>query len=292
MENNDLKQEEAWVAVTVRAASRYLESLSRSLVEMGSNGIWQQENQFTVYFPDALWNQRLYEQLLILLRRTIEPFRSSDLEIKRVQPENWNESWKQNFKPLRMGTHLLILPDWETPPQDEATVAITIAPKMAFGTGHHETTRLLLEMMEQELRPEWTVLDAGTGSGILAIYAANRGCKHVTAFDMDKWAIENGRENSRLNQCEDCINFIHGELNLVEPIPFDLIVANINRNVLIGLAPKWHIYSRPGGLLMLSGILGEDVSLITKTYNDEGWRLSRQTDLNEWSALLLHYERN
>jgi ribosomal protein L11 methyltransferase len=221
----------------------------------------------------------------------VPDFRQSMMDVFTIPHENWNEAWKDHFKPFRIDDHLVIYPDWETAQTDDHTIAITIAPKMAFGTGHHETTRLILKFLADFLTPDMRVLDVGTGSGILAIYAAKRGCRQITAFDNDAVAMENAAENVRLNHCADSIRLQTGTLrNITSPGDgYDLITANINRNILMQLATDWKTYARQGTWLILSGILKDDVRLVMDHYAAHGWQLTEQRSENEWAALTFQF---
>jgi len=157
---------------------------------------------------------------------------------------------------------------------------------MAFGTGHHETTQLILDLMEDLIVPEMAVLDAGTGSAILAIYAALKGA-NVIAFDNDPDAIENGEENCGLNSVSSNINLFCTDLSGIKTEIYDLIIANINRNVLLDLATPFLDYSASGKLLLLSGLLESDRETILKKYNHAGWELQKGKQKGEWVALLM-----
>ena len=164
---------------------------------------------------------------------------------------------------------------------------MTIIPKMAFGTGHHETTRLILAQLEQTVERGMSVLDAGTGTAILAIYTALKGAKNILAFDTDPVAVENARENVLLNKVDDKIDLKCCTLQEIDPVPFDLIVANINRDVLLELAYAFVDYARTGTFLILSGLLVTDRDIVLKKYKEAGWQEQGSQQQGEWLSLKL-----
>jgi ribosomal protein L11 methyltransferase len=163
---------------------------------------------------------------------------------------------------------------------------IVINPKMSFGTGHHETTFLMTQaLFEIDLQGK-SVLDAGTGTGILALVATKLGAQEVKGFDIDPWSIENSIENAGLNQCEDII-FVEGTIINESLKKYDVLLANINRNILLA---EMHEYSErivDGGLLLLSGFYAEDVPLILKSATENGLAFITQTEKNHWTCIKL-----
>lgn len=203
--------------------------------------------------------------LLKWFKEVIPDFDESRLVIETRQQENWLEKWKQGFKPFKVGKRIVVLPDWEDYRPAAAEIFLKIAPKMAFGTGHHETTQLCLQAMERYYQPDMRLLDAGTGSGILSIFAAKLGGRQILGIDNDPQAIENARENAELNDVSDKVQF---EVRDVQQLPsgnFDFIVANINRNILLKIAGGLVRALARNGLLVLSGILKTDQEMVEKT---------------------------
>lgn len=211
-----------------------------------------------------------------------------------VKAEDWSSSWKVHFKPLRVGKRILIVPTWEDAEQLPGDLVIRIDPGMAFGTGGHETTRLCLELLEtaMENSPLLSVpslLDLGTGSGILAMAASLLGAGRILALDIDPDAIVVARENLALNQLTDQIECGVIPLESLEE-NFDIILANILAEELVRLAP--HLISRlqPGGTLILSGILAEKEQLVRLGFASESLKYVQTSCDGEWVAMLYRKE--
>lgn len=211
-----------------------------------------------------------------------------------VNAEDWSNSWKVHFKPLRVGKHLLIVPTWEEAEQRPGDLVIRIDPGMAFGTGGHETTRLCLESLESvmENSPLLAVpslLDLGTGSGILAMAACLLGAGRILALDIDPDAVVVARENIQLNQLSDQIECGTAPLESLEE-RFDIILANILAEELVRLAPYLTDRLQPGGSLILSGILAEKEQLVYQGFASEPLKYIQTSRDGEWVAMLYRNE--
>ena len=197
---------------------------------------------------------------------------------------NWNEEWEKNYQPIYIGNQCVVRASFhqlaETFPYE-----IVINPKMSFGTGHHETTALMLEMQLGVDHAGKRVLDAGCGTGILAIMACKRGAAHVDAYDIDAWAVENARENCQLNGCPD-IGIQQGTIEEVGlQGPYGVILANINRNVLLREIPRYAGHLSPGGLLLLSGFYEQDVAELNKVAAESSLSQTAGHIKQNWAAL-------
>jgi ribosomal protein L11 methyltransferase len=203
-----------------------------------------------------------------------------------IQPQNWNQTWEQSIKPQAIGK-FYVRPTWGAKFEDEDHVELIIDPKMAFGTGYHATTRLILEWLPEIIKHEETVLDAGTGTGILAIAALKLGATSAFGFDIDEWSEDNAQENMMLNHVE---NF-DVKLGSIETIPkeveYDVVLANINRNALLNLVPELNKHLKPGGKMLLSGLLSEDESKMLEVTNQELLIHVSTRHQEEWIAMLL-----
>lgn len=210
--------------------------------------------------------------------------------LSAVNAEDWSSSWKVHFKPLRVGKHLLIVPTWEEAVELPGDLVIRIDPGMAFGTGGHETTRLCLELLESvmEQSPLLTIpslLDLGTGSGILAIAANLLGAGRILALDIDPEAVSVARDNLALNGMSERIECGTVPLeSLTEN--FHIILANILAEELVRLAPYLADRLHPGGALILSGILAEKESLVQQGFSFQPLKYIRTVSDGEWVALL------
>ncbi len=207
-----------------------------------------------------------------------------------VNTEDWSSSWKVHFKPLRVGKRLLIVPTWEEMTQLPGDLVIRIDPGMAFGTGGHETTRLCLELLESvmESGPLLTVpslLDLGTGSGILAMAASLLGAGRILALDIDPDAIEVARENLEINDLSDYIECGTTPLESLDE-RFDIILANILAEELVRLSSYLAERLQPGGALILSGILAEKESLVRQGFSSQPLKYIQTACAGEWVAML------
>lgn len=280
-----------WIEISVHLDPAYLERVSSHLFALGCQGIHERADDFVLYFAAADWNN---DKLLLLqdyLQRQVAGFDSAQLVVGKIDDQNWNENWKDSFKTFHLNEKIVIAPAWDNYQAVGDEIVLRINPQMAFGTGHHETTQLALLLLQDYLKKGMTVLDAGTGSAILAIYAALAGAKSIVAFDNDPVAIENAVENCRLNQVLSKINLFTGTLQDVRGQAFDCITANINKNILLDLAAGFKGLINATGILILSGLLLTDVDEIVKVYETQGWRLLEQRQRNEWAALVFDVNR-
>lgn len=213
--------------------------------------------------------------------------------VKTIQTEEWSSNWKSHFKPLRIGKRLIILPSWEEVAPSPEQLLLRIDPGMAFGTGGHETTRLCLELLEKsinliEAEPP-SLLDLGTGSGILAMAAALLGAGRILALDIDPEAVEVALENLALNRLEDRIECGTTPLESVTEC-FDIIMANILAEELVRLAPPLAARLNPGGILILSGILAEKEELVFNGFAQVSLQFVETRRAGDWVAML--YKRS
>ncbi|BCS55357.1 50S ribosomal protein L11 methyltransferase [Geobacter sp. SVR] len=207
-----------------------------------------------------------------------------------VRSEDWSTSWKANFKPLRVGRRLLVVPTWEDIHPRPDDIVLRLDPGMAFGTGGHETTKLCLEILEETMDTMPTllspsVLDLGTGSGILAMAAVKLGAGRVCAVDIDPLAIDVARENLTLNQLSDQVECSTTPLEALDGA-FDVILANILAEELVRLAPHLTEHLAPGGRLVLSGILAEKEMLVRSGFAQQPVEYSETRRQGEWVALV------
>ena len=209
--------------------------------------------------------------------------------IKAVRSEDWSSSWKIHFKPLRVGSRLLIVPTWEKVVPLPDDLILRIDPGMAFGTGGHETTRLCLELLENLMNSigatQPSLLDLGTGSGILAMAASLLGAGRILALDIDADAIEVARENLALNGLAEKVVCDTTTLESISE-SFDIILANILAEELVRLAPVLATHLNPGGALILSGILAEKEGLVRKGFAMHPLQFLETSFAGEWAAML------
>jgi ribosomal protein L11 methyltransferase len=210
------------------------------------------------------------------------------ISLSEVPDEDWSRKWKEHFKSLPVGGRFLVSPTWEAEPRDPERLIIRIDPGRAFGTGHHETTRLCLEWLEGcGLLPSSlpvSLLDVGTGSGILAIGAAMLGFGQITAVDNDPEAIETATENVELNGLSGKIRLLCATAEEIEG-QFDAVVSNIESGPLIRMAEAMASRVRDGGCLALSGILDEQADEVCTEYEKRGFAPAGRKAAGEWVLL-------
>lgn len=199
-----------------------------------------------------------------------------------ITPQNWNALWESNFEPVIVENFVGVRAFFHAPIPD-VQHEIIITPKMSFGTGHHATTYLMIQQMQQIDFKGKTVFDFGTGTGILAILAAKLGAQQITANDIDEWSIQNARENFEANNVTD-IRLVHSDSGMMAE-HFDIILANINRNVLLENISHLSNQLNNNGLLILSGILREDIAIIEQCCKNNHLSLSGQAEKSNWMCL-------
>ena len=210
------------------------------------------------------------------------------IAVEVLEDRDWSESWKVHFKPFAIVPGLVIAPTWEEYEARGDEQVIVMDPGMAFGTGHHETTRLCLELMSEAetVSAGGTMLDVGTGTGILAMAAVLFGARHAVGIDNDPEAVRAARDNCRLNDLEERIEISGRGLKTVETI-FDLVTANIVHDVLLDLSADLARVTGEGGSLVLSGLLeGAQCDAITRSFEEKGFHLVDTRTAGQWCALL------
>lgn len=204
---------------------------------------------------------------------------------EQIPDQNWNALWESNFEPIQVGGFCGIRADFH-PPLQEVEYEIIINPKMAFGTGHHATTHMMLQMMEHENFQDKQVLDYGCGTGILAIMAALLGARTIDAVDIEEASYENTLENMRINQVDN-IQVFHGTLAQISGTDYDSILANINRNVILESLPALYDKLVSNGNLFVSGFLAKDEKLLRTEAQKHGFIIDRQLSKTDWICLKL-----
>ena len=209
-------------------------------------------------------------------------------EIEGMEEENWADSWKKYFKPIKLG-RVTIVPAWESYDAEDGEVIIKIDPGMAFGTGTHETTRLVMNIMQDAVKGGERVLDVGCGSGILAITAAKLGARSCNAYDIDPVAVKVARENAEIAGCDNITVGTSDLLAGVERISggYDLCVANIVADIIIRMLPDVHTYLNPSAPIILSGIVAERENDIKNAAAGHGYGVVRVERENDWVAMMI-----
>ncbi len=256
------------------------------LSNVGAEGFVEETNELSCYFADRKWNPSFrtdVNEFLNSLKKQgkVETFTT---EVTEIRNQDWNRQWEDTIVPVEVTDNVAIKPSWKEY-DGPARIVIEIDPKMSFGTGHHETTRMMIRLLEKFMKGGEKVLDIGTGTGVLAIAAVKLGAERCCAIDNDEWSIENARENIKKNRVENKIELLKGELTSMSGSAFDLVVANLNRNTLLYIRNEIFEKCSKGGFLLLSGVLTLDEGDIVSHYVERGFTAVETMHEAEWSAL-------
>lgn len=262
----------------------FADILVAELAELGFESFTETDTGLNAYIPETDYEADAVAALLARYQaQTAIAYAVHSLEKK-----NWNAEWEQNYQPIEVISGVVSVRVRASfhAPDPAFTYDLLINPKMSFGTGHHETTHM---MMQQQLglgHQNLAVLDVGSGTGILAILAIKLGARESLAFDIEEWAVENARENAALNHCPQ-VRVQGGTIADVPPHErFGLVLANINRNVLLAEIPAYTTYLEPGGHLLVSGFYEHDAPDIIDKATENGLTISTQLTRNEWASVL------
>jgi len=250
-------------------------------------GITEADNHLLVYsLVERGVIENNFENILQAAKREnlIEYFLVTSSVVENI---NWNEEWEKKIQTIKVTDKVIIKPSFRNYEPKDGQIVITIDPKMSFGTGEHETTRLMIESVEKYITKNSHVLDVGSGTAILSILAAKLGAAKVFAIDNDELCLENGLENILVNNVQSKVNVVNCELHDLNEFNFDFILANINKHILIDIAPEISKRLKPEGTLILSGLLDTDETDIKNLYNKNGFNVIEMKRMNEWIALVL-----
>ena len=256
--------------------------LSAVLGEAGFESFVEQPEGINAYIQKDLYDEEAFKEAI-----TNFPLPDTRIEYscQEAEDKDWNEEWEKNFfQPIIIGDRCVIHSTFH---QDvpQAEYDIVINPQMAFGTGHHETTSLIIsELLDNDLQGK-SLLDMGCGTSILAILARMCGAAPCTAIDIDEWCVRNSLENISLNSV-DCIDVFQGDASSLEGKgPFDIIIANINRNILLNDLPQYVRCMHPGSELYMSGFYIDDIPVIQAEAERNGLHLVHHREKNRWAAV-------
>lgn len=254
--------------------------LINALSEIGFDTFQDTEQGFKAYIPST----DLVQEKLDGLNEAFAELFTFSYVVNSIPHQNWNEVWESNFEPLQVSNRCYVRASFHKP-HPEYEFEIVIDPKMAFGTGHHQTTALMMEFMLEEDFPDRKVLDMGCGTGILAILASKMGAKEILAIDYDEICYASTLENSELNSVSN-IRVLCGSREVIPDEKFDIILANINRNILLDQLERYAEVSKTGGLLFLSGFYEEpDLQIINERCETLGFKYVQHKELNDWVAV-------
>ena len=270
-----------YIQVSITCLEEYREILIAELAAVGFDSFLETDSGLEAYVPQDLFARASFDEVIATYR---EP--AGLTVVEGIVPKvNWNEEWEKNYDPIEVDRLVYVRASFHAP-QPGFQYEIVINPKMSFGTGHHATTFQLLSMQGKIDHQGKRVLDVGSGTGILAIMAHLLGAKQVEAFDIDSWCVDNGNENFDLNGVTTRMGL--GTIREVKPQgPYELILANINKNVLLDELAIYSSLLSSQGLLLLSGFYSEDIDDLVQAAWVQGLFLTMQTTKDNWAALCL-----
>lgn len=311
-----------WTEISFSGSPDALEGAANRAFEIGASGVEEINGGIRLFFPEGPSPDAILRSLsdyALSLREM--GFSISDPVPRTVPEEDWGLAWKKYFKPTRVGNRFVVKPPWEVWASGPEDLVIDISPKMAFGTGSHETTRLCVGMLERHLKPGVNVLDVGTGSGILAIAALKLGAASAFGLDVEEESVENAAENAGLNGVANRFEVRLGSVDVLSegmngnvrengrPIAlslskrdrseaessrfghpsfdtraFGLILANIDRRTLVPMIPDLPRFAKPGAMLLLSGILIEEQGAVLDLIEKPPFRLIEKQEMKEWAG--------
>lgn len=210
---------------------------------------------------------------------------SGTVELSNVNQEDWESAWKQYFKPVHVTDRIVVKPEWEEYSPQEGEIVIEIDPGMAFGTGTHETTSMCINQIEKNLKSGDTVIDIGCGSGILSMAAVLLGAQRATGVDLDPVAVRVALENVELNNLQDKIEILHGNLTDVIREKADIVVANIMADIILILLEDVRAFIKDDGLFISSGIIQEKRAAVEARLLEKNFRIVEVETKEEWCAI-------
>ncbi len=274
-----------WIDVTIQSgidAGELLGALSDPFVQ----GAWQDGPTIHLYWPSNRWSA----DHVAALRAVLQQFGEADAEVlvQSMPDQDWNRQWAQSVRPIRIGRRIVIRPSWEPAVLQPHDIEIVLDPKQAFGTGHHATTRMLLEWLEDLVHGGESVLDVGSGSGILAMVALRLGAASALGVECDPVAVDCARDYAKENGFNQELELVCGTLSdLAGRIDPDLVLANLDRQTLLLLRDELTVYVSHGARLLLSGILLDQEQEILEAFSTAGALFSQRREQDGWVALEL-----
>ena len=271
-----------YTRLTVLCDTEFSEILMAEIGEVGFDTFMENETGFEAYCEQDKFDVSLLQDL----KERYSFVSPLSFSFDKIEKKNWNEEWEKNLQPIIVDDRCLVRAEFHKI-EKKYPYEIIITPKMSFGTGHHQTTHLMLKAQLDIDHQNKTVMDAGCGTAILSIMASKRGAKSIEAFDIDEWSVINGQENIENNHCNN-INIRQGKITeLAFSGSFDLILANINKNVLLAEMEQYAKYLQPGGQLLLSGFYTHDIIDLAAAASRFGLQEKSRDERETWACLLL-----
>lgn len=263
------------------------EILSSILWELNIDGINEEVNCLKVFAQDESVTTDAIESELNLLKEN-KLLREFSVQENFIVEKNWNEEWEKSREVVYVTEKIVIKPTFKDYEPKSGEIVLTLDPKMSFGTGDHQTTKICLKFIAKYIKPGMKVLDAGSGTAILGISAARLDAGKVIAFDIDDWCYENGIENTQLNNVVDKVEIKKCELKDIEENNFNLIIANIQKNILLEFTKGFKSRINSGGILILSGLLEMDKDAIVSKYSEVGFIEIDYLKMDDWIGIVFN----
>lgn len=254
------------------------EILIAELGEKPFESFIETEEGFSAYIQKEFWTEDVLEDVYLLS----SPEFTISYAFEEIEQVNWNEEWEKNFEPIDVDGKCHVRAPFH--PKTSAEFDIVIEPKMSFGTGHHETTHMMIQHLLDMDVANMKTLDMGCGTAILAILAEMKGAHPIDAIDIDNWCYLNSIENAERNNCHQ-ISVYKGDAALLKEKKYDLIIANINRNILLNDMQQYVDCMNPNGVLLLSGFYNEDIPFIDASCTEKGLTFVKKLERNNWVSL-------
>lgn len=273
---------------TIQTSPLNNDEISGLLWQLDLSGITETDNGIIIYADET--KNFSVENIKLILDKAVEDnlIKKYDLTEEEFEDKNWNVEYEKNVRIIEVSDKIVIKPSFKEYKAKDGQIVITIDPKMSFGTGEHETTRLVLTMLEKYIKKNDFVLDIGSGTGILAIGSVLLGAKKAIGIDNDEWCLLNGIENVKQNNMEEKVEIRLCELHQIEEKNFDLVTANINKHILLNISALLQNKLKKDGVLILSGLLFSDEEDIISMYHSNGFRFIEKKLMNEWIALTFY----
>ncbi|MDI6803709.1 MAG: 50S ribosomal protein L11 methyltransferase [Bacteroidota bacterium] len=277
-----------YLEISISASKPQQELLLPTMVELGCHGFGETDTELLCYIDKSLWSEEKFELLKTEIKNLIRTLSSnSDIKIKEIQEENWNDVWEKSIQPIEVGNKITIKPSWANYENTSGRIVIQIDPKMSFGTGYHETTRLTLRLLEKYIKKNDVVLDVGTGTGILAIAAIKLGGSRALGIDNDEWSIDNAKENVAANNLADKIEISDSALASLPETKYDLITANIMFNTILEMLPDIVKRIKSERVILFSGLLLIDDKPFLSGIEKFNLKIIEKLTEGEWLAFAL-----
>jgi ribosomal protein L11 methyltransferase len=274
-----------YLEVSISATGNQRELLLPTMMELGFQGFEETDTHLKSYIDKSQWDENQFAKLKADLKQLLQTISvNAEIQFREIPETNWNAQWEETIEPIEIGEKLAIKPSWSEYNNAGNRIIIQIDPKMSFGTGYHETTRLTLRLLEKYIHGINSMLDVGTGTGILAIAAVKLGASSAWGIDIDEWSIDNAGENIIANDVADKVTISDTPVTSIDRT-FRLITANLTLNTNSELLPTFRKLLRDGGTIIFSGLLAADTETMRSRLRAEQFTILEELAENEWIAI-------